>query len=74
MSIILHNLTDFKALAKEAREADARGEDYELPIIENPVLMREVLRRIDSSEFKGSFDYLGGYRQLKKDVENGLYD
>jgi hypothetical protein len=73
MGIIMCN-TDFKVLAKKTNEAIARGEDCELPLVKNPVPMREVLRRIDSGEFKGSFDYLGGYEQLKKDVESGMYD
>jgi hypothetical protein len=35
--------------------------------------MRKVLQRIENGEVS-EFTYPGRYEQLKKDVENGIYD
>jgi hypothetical protein len=74
VSILSHNIIDFDKLGREVNESVVRGEVLEPPFVKNHISAREMLRRIENGEFKGSFDYLGGFEQFKKDVESGMYD
>jgi hypothetical protein len=71
MGAIIRSI-DFDLVVKNVNDAVKQGKKYD-SVSTDYHSMRDELRRIENGEIH-EFTYPGGYKQLKKDVESGMYD
>lgn len=63
-----------KSACKTMEEYDKNPNKPREYIVKNGPNVRELLRKFESGECITVPDYPGGYEQMKKDIESGMYD